>query len=260
MKATIIKTEGIVQGTDFMRYGKNKAYFKVKKAGNVNSRVSFSTISVSQPIVVKLHGGVFESNFDTHVGTETEITVANTSIGYIWYISPDTEIIEIDNIENIKILNIKNTFGAGIIGDDENSALQLYASKNITELESITVSGDITDILKHNQNLSVFTSAVNCYGDLSYIGDTITQLNLDSSNKFTWTGNKNCTSTFNCTQLYFADSASIDLFLNDMAGLTVRGTTMKIWGTRTSASDTAVQTLVSNGISLFINGTQITNE
>lgn len=260
MKATIIKTEGVVQGTDFMRYGKNKAYFKVKKAGNVNSRVSFTTISVSQPIVIKLHGGVFESNFDTHVGTETERTVTATTAGIIWYISSDTEIVEIDNIENIKIINIKNTFGAGSIGDDENSTLQLYTCKNITELESITVSGDITEILKNNQNLSVFTSVVNCYGDLSYIGDTITNLDLDSSNKFTWTGNKNCTSTFNCKSLYFTDSASIDLFLNDMAGLTVRGTTIKIWGTRTAASDTAVQTLVSNGISLYINGTQITNE
>lgn len=260
MKATIIKTEGIVQGTDFMRYGKNKAYFKVKKAGNVNSRVSFATISETKPIVVKLHGGVFESNFDTHVGTETEKTVTQTAAISVWYISPDTEIVEIDNVENLKILNIKNTFGAGFIGDDENSALQLYASKNITELESLTVSGDITDILKHNQNLSIFTSAVNCYGDLSYIGDTITDLNLDSSNKFTWTGNKNCTSTFNCKSLYFTDSASIDLFLNDMAGLTVRGTTIRIWGTRTAASDTAVQTLVANGISLYINGTQIINE
>lgn len=260
MKATIIKTEGIVQGTDFMRYGKNKAYFKVKKAGNVNSRVSFATISAAQPVVVKLHGGVFESNFDTHVGTETEKTVTATGGGSIWYISPDTEIIEIDNIENIKILHIKNTFGAGLKGDDENSALQLYTSKNITELESLIVSGDITDILKHNQNLSVFSSVVNCYGDLSYISDTITTLRFDNSSRFTWTGNKNCTSTFNCDSLYFADSASIDLFLNDMAGLTIRGTTIKIWGTRTAASDTAVQTLVSNGISLYINGTLITNE
>lgn len=260
MKATIIKTEGIVQGTDFMRYGKNKAYFKVKKAGNNNSRVAFATISESKPIVVKLHGGVFESNFDTHVGTETERTVTSTVAGTVYYISPDTEIVEIDNIENLKTLNIKNTFGAGIIGDDENSALQLYVSKNITELESLTVSGDITDILKHNQNLSIFTSAVKCYGDLSYIGDTITKLALDSSNKFTWTGNKNCTSTFNCDAIYFVDSESTDRFLNDMASLPVRGTTIKIWGTRTAASDTAVQTLVSNGISLYINGTQITNE
>lgn len=260
MKATIIKTEGVVQGTDFMRYGKNKAYFKVKKAGNFNSRISLATISASQPIVIKLHGGVFESNFDTHVGTETERTVTTTTGGSsVFYISPDTKIVEIDNTESIKILNIKN-ISEGLKGDDKDSALQLYTCKNITELESITVSGDITKILKNNQNLSILSAAVNCYGDLSYIGNTITSLNLDSSNKFTWTGNKNCTSTFNCSMIYFADSASIDLFLNDMAGLTVRGTTIKIWGTRTAASDTAVQTLVSNGISLYINGTQITNE
>lgn len=259
MRATIIKTEGIVQGTDFMRYGKNKAYFKVKKGGNFNTRVAFAVIGESKPIVVKLHGGTFESQFDTHVGTETEKTITKTS-NISYYISPDTEIIEIDNIKNIKILNIKNTYGKGSIGDDENSTLQLYSCKNITELESLTVSGDITDILKNNQSLSILSSVVNCYGDLSYISDFITNLNLDSSNKFTWTGNKNCTSTFNCYSIYFADSTSIDLFLNDMASLTVRGTTIKIWGTRTSASDTAVQTLVDKGISLFINGIQITNE
>lgn len=259
MKATIIKTEGIVQGTDFMRYGKNRAYFKVKKAGNNNTRAAFAAINESKPLVVKLHGGVFESNYDTHVGTETEITIGTTS-GLTNFISPDTEIIEIDNIKNIKILNIKNTYGEGLVGDDENSVLQLYACKNITALEGIVISGDITDILKNNQNLSIITDVVNCYGDLSYIGNSITNLYFNSSNKFTWTGNKNCTSTFNCNSVYFADSASIDLFLKDMAGLTVRGTTIKIWGTRTSASDTAVQTLVDKGISLFINGTQITNE
>lgn len=259
MKATIIKTEGIVQGTDFMRYGKNRAYFKVKKAGNFNARAAFGPINELKPIVVKLHGGVFESNYDTHVGTETEKTIYKF-VGEVYYISSDTEIIEIDNIENIRILNIKNTNGAGIECDDESSTLQLYACKNIIELESLTVSGDITDILKNNQNLSILSSGINCYGDLSYIGNSITNLYFDRSNKFTWTGNKNCTSTFNCNSVYFADSASIDLFLKDMAGLTVRGTTIKIWGTRTSASDTAVQTLVDNGISLFINGTQITNE
>lgn len=256
MRATIIKTEGVVQGTDFMRYGKNKLYIQVKKGGDVNALMSLSGVDRNVSKII-LHGGVFETTSSSTSGTESEKLILNTDT--VAYISPNTEVIEITELSNLKKFNIKNTYGLGLLLNQDNTIEQFCQCSSLIALEGPLISGEITETIKNNQGLQYFMPEGVCYGDLSYIGDSTVTVTGGDESVYTWSGNKNCSSTFSCDKLHFADSASIDRFLNDMAALTVRGTSIKIFGERTSASDTAVATLVTNGITLFINGTRITN-
>ena len=132
---------------------------------------------------------------------------------------------------------------------------KLTGLSNIPSVNNTKVTGDISVYknTKVNQLLFVGTSV---YGDLSVLPNNVLWVQGRNTGTFTWTGIKNRT---NILALEYCKCDKIDALLNDMATLEAKFIDEKIWhktisliGTRTSASDAAVQTLQSKGYTVSI--------
>ena len=130
----------------------------------------------------------------------------------------------------------------------------------LTQIPSINrtgVTGDIA-VYKNANTKTLQLLGTRVYGDLSVLPNSIlwVQADINTTGTFTWTGIKNRTDILaveNCK------CNKIDAFLNDMATLEAKFLGEQIWyktisliGTRTSASDAAVQTLQSKGYTVSI--------
>lgn len=119
------------------------------------------------------------------------------------------------------------------------------------------VTGDIA-VYKNADFKSLQLLGTSVYGDLSVLSNNIlwVQADINTTGTFTWTGIKNRT---NILAVENCKCNKIDAFLNDMATLEAKFGGEQIWyktisliGTRTSASDAAVQTLQSKGYTVSI--------
>ena len=130
---------------------------------------------------------------------------------------------------------------------------------SLTEIPSVAntkVTGDISVYKKTKYNSLQFVGT-SVYGDLSVLPNNVLWVRGDSNTgTFTWTGIKNRT---NILALENCKCNSIDTLLNDMATLEAKFGGEPIWyktisliGTRTSASDAAVQTLQSKGYTVSV--------
>ena len=126
---------------------------------------------------------------------------------------------------------------------------------DIPDISYTKVTGDISVYrnTKVNQIRLVGTSV---YGDLSVLPNNVLWVQGRNTGTFTWTGIKNRT---NILALEMCKCNNIDALLNDMATLEAKFVGEQIWyktisliGTRTSASDAAVQTLQSKGYTVSI--------
>ena len=126
---------------------------------------------------------------------------------------------------------------------------------DIPDISYTKVTGDISVYrnTKVNQIRLVGTSV---YGDLSVLPNNVLWVQGRNTGTFTWTGIKNRT---NILALEKCKCNNIDALLNDMATLEAKFVGEQIWyktisliGTRTSASDAAVQTLQSKGYTVSI--------
>lgn len=129
----------------------------------------------------------------------------------------------------------------------------------LTDIPSVLntkVTGDIS-VYKNTKTNQLQFKGTRVYGDLSVLPNNILWVQGDSNTgTFTWTGIKNRT---NILALEKCKCNNIDAFLNDMATLEAKFIGDYIWyktisliGTRTSASDAAVQTLQSKGYTVSI--------
>lgn len=164
------------------------------------------------------------------------------------------DISNLKNCTNLKALSITSSIVTGDIASLKNI-------KNITSLGvvSCSVSGDITalDLSKiTNRILSVYGSD-NFSGDLGKIDDNILYVvGTSGKSKFTWTRGSARTKILACMDI-FCDK--IDDMLIDMsemeaefANSNVLYKNIKLIGSRTSASDNAVQSLQSKGYTVTI--------
>lgn len=152
------------------------------------------------------------------------------------------------NITNIYLFNTQVTGDISVLGT-------LTRLTDIPDISYTKVTGDISVYrnTKVNQIRLVGTSV---YGDLSVLPNNVLWVQGRNTGTFTWTGIKNRT---NILALEKCKCNNIDALLNDMATLEAKFVGEQIWykiisliGTRTSASDAAVQTLQSKGYTVSI--------
>ena len=129
---------------------------------------------------------------------------------------------------------------------------------SLTEIPNVTgtkVTGDIS-VYKNTKSKQLQFEGTSVYGDLSVLPNNVLWVQGRNTGTFTWTGIKNRT---NILALEKCKCNNIDAFLNDMATLEAKFVGEQIWyktislfGTRTSASDAAVETLQSKGYTVSI--------
>jgi hypothetical protein len=117
------------------------------------------------------------------------------------------------------------------------------------------VTGDIS-VYQNTKVTQIQLVGTSVSGDLSVLPNNVLWVQVRNTGMFTWTGIKNRT---NILALEQCKCDKIDAFLNDMATLEAKFVGEQSWyktisliGTRTSASDAAIQTLQSKGYTVSI--------
>lgn len=133
---------------------------------------------------------------------------------------------------------------------------KLTGISDIPSVFNTKVTGDIS-VYKNTKVTQLRFVGTSVYGDLSVLPNNVLWLQGNNKGPFTWTGIKNRT---NILALASCKCDKIDALLNDMATLEAKFAGEDSWfkiisliGTRSSASDSAVQTLQSKGYTVSIN-------
>lgn len=180
--------------------------------------------------------------------TLTKLNISGTNVS--------GDIAAINNLTNLTLLSLS---GTNVIGDI--ASLKSLAALTKLNISSTNISGDIANIYFALSGTTKEFSVAYCNnlsGNLASLPNNI--LFFDSfkgNSKFTWKKGSSRTNILACSNLH---CANIDDMLNDMANMTasfagqeVYYKTIDLIGTRTSASDAAVQTLQSKGYTVSIN-------
>ena len=164
---------------------------------------------------------------------------------------------DIANLKDLTALTSLNLNGTNVTGDIANlKGLTALTSLNISET---ALRGDISNIyftLNKSKELNIPTCD-NLTGDLASLPNNILFINnRGGKSKFIWKRRSTRTNILACNNIY---CANIDDMLNDMANMTASFVSESVYhkainliGTRTSASDAAVQTLQSKGYTVSI--------
>lgn len=208
---------------DSLKYSKNLSniYFSAAKnvSGNISSLKDLSSINYLVLAGTSVTGDV------SYLKDLTKITYI---LLYDTFISGDLS--NFKNMTNLKVLGITNTL---ISGD-------LSSLKNLSSL-----SGSLS-----------FSAKQTATGDLAVVPNGILWVQVSPSNPtLTWTS----TSRTNILAMENVRCNNIDKLLNDMSALEAKFMGEQTWyktisliGTRTSASDAAIQTLQSKGYTVSI--------
>ena len=131
---------------------------------------------------------------------------------------------------------------------------------NITELQNIILSANVTgdiSVFRNNTRLISLNAynTIGINGDLAVMPETFKTINLNGNCQLTWSTRK---STANIISILGSPKIdNIDKMLQDQANCVVPSSTsekiIKVAGTRTSASDEAVQILQNKGYTITIN-------
>ena len=189
---------------------------------------------------------------------------------------------DIANLKNLTALTKINLYGSQVTGDIANlkdltalTKINLYGTqvtgyianlKDLTALANIDLSGsqvtgDIAAFTNMSElkelRLNVPTSLV--LGELSSLPTKLLFYSANRANKFTWNNTRSISYSIVALENVVLGE-SVDKALNDLASCTNKNTdsnpswykVINIIGTRTSASDTAVQALQSKGYTVSI--------
>ena len=207
----------------------------------------------------------FEANIDKEVFVSNEncyISVNKYLLLKVYAINGETKSVCYFSINDLKYsskVNIIYSLNSQVTGDIANL-------KNLTALTSINLSnsqvtGDIAAFTNMSElkelRLNVPTSLV--LGELSSLPTNLLFYSANRANKFTWNNTRSISYSIVALE-YVALSESVDKALNDLASCTNKNTdsgpswykVINIIGTRTSASDAAVQTLQNKGYTVKI--------
>ena len=166
---------------------------------------------------------------------------------------------DIANLKNLTALTNINLSGSQVTGDIANLK-DLTALANI-DLSGSQVTGDIAAFTNMSElkelRLNVPTSLV--LGELSSLPTKLLFYSANRANKFTWNNTRSISYSIVALENVVLGE-SVDKALNDLASCTNKNTdsnpswykVINIIGTRTSASDTAVQALQSKGYTVSI--------
>ena len=278
-KCLITKLNGSVSNDKLLKLGEMRFYFKKEdKYSNVlNHGIS---LTFAENTTISVVGGNFvdktdSSNLGTTLsfdaGVEKSIFVSNENC----YISVNKYLLL-----NISAVNGENKTVCYFSIDDlkySSKIISIYSLspqttgdianlKNLTALTSLDltnsqVAGDIAAFTNMSElkelRLNVPTSLV--LGELSSLPTKLLFYSANRANKFTWNNTRSISYSIFALE-YVALSESVDKALNDLASCTNKNTdsnpswykVINIIGTRTSASDTAVQALQSKGYTVSI--------
>ena len=166
---------------------------------------------------------------------------------------------DIANLKNLTALTKINLYGTQVTGYIANLK-DLTALANI-DLSGSQVTGDIAAFTNMSElkelRLNVPTSLV--LGELSSLPTKLLFYSANRANKFTWNNTRSISYSIVALENVVLGE-SVDKALNDLASCTNKNTdsnpswykVINIIGTRTSASDTAVQALQSKGYTVSI--------
>lgn len=165
---------------------------------------------------------------------------------------------DISNLQNLTALTSLDISNTKVSGDIAN--LQNLTALTKLFINNTQISGDITNIYFALRGTTKEFNVADCNnlsGDLASLPNNILFLNSARGNsKFTWTRGSSRTNILACANLH---CTNIDDMLNDMANMTASFAGQEahyknigLVGTRTSASDAAVQTLQSKGYTVSI--------
>ena len=135
----------------------------------------------------------------------------------------------------------------------------IAALGNLTKLAQISlsntqVSGDIAVLGNFNELQEINFHNTQVSGDIAVLPRNILRVYLNKNNNVTWSTRPSSYSIFSLEGANLGDS--VDKMLINMANCTNKTTTsnnkISVFGTRTSASDAAVQTLQSKGYTVSI--------
>lgn len=152
-------------------------------------------------------------------------------------------------LRNLELASSQVTGDIAVLG-------KLTGLSDIPNIANTKVTGDIS-VYKNTRTNQLQFVGTRVYGDLSVLPNNVLWVQGGrTTGTFTWTGIKNRT---NILALENCKCNNIDTLLNDMATLEAKFVGEQIWykiisliGTRTSASDAAVQTLQSKGYTVSI--------
>ena len=200
---------------------------------------------------------VYLSNGDYEivVSEKYSLTQVGTYITTSWKKYKGKLSFDIDSLKyspNISFLALADTQVTGdiaVLG-------KLTGLIHLPSIYNTKVTGDIA-VYKNCDFKELRVIGTSVYGDLSVLPNNVLWVQAHrTTGMFTWTGIKNRT---NILAVQSCKCDKIDAFLNDMATLEAKFVDEQIWykaisliGTRTSASDAAVQTLQSKGYTVSI--------
>jgi hypothetical protein len=216
-----------------------------------------------------------KANYNGNLSFDIESLKYSTSITYLYFANTSIsgDISALNNLTALTGIDLTNIKVCGDISALNNlTALtnfragntningDIKALKNLTSLTNINftntnISGDISNLKNLTKVIKMeFKNVTGLTGDMGTLPDNILFF-TGGSGMFTWT-------TSSRTYILATEMArcnKIDDMLNDMAAKTAKFAGDEVWyksisliGTRTSASDAAVQTLQSKGYTVSI--------
>ena len=278
-KCLITKLNGSVSNDKLQKLGEMRFYFKKEdKYSNVlNHGIS---LTFAENTTISVVGGNFvdktdNSNLGTTLSFEADVNknifVSNENC----YISVNKYLLlnisavdgedktvcyfSIDDLKYSSKINNIYSLSSQVTGDIANLK-NLTALTNIN-LSSTQVTGDIAAFTNMSElkelRLNVPTSLV--LGELSSLPTKLLFYSANRANKFTWNNTRSISYSIVALENVVLGE-SVDKALNDLASCTNKNTdsnpswykVINIIGTRTSASDTAVQALQSKGYTVSI--------
>lgn len=279
-KCLITKLNGSVQNDSLLRIG--EFCIKVSKVESPTANSQRFVVNNSKDAQLRIIGDGYFTNetlsenkgkaLNITANTETTVYLSNgdyeivvsekyslTQVGTYtrtsWLEYKGKLSFDIDSLKyspNISFLPLSNTQVTGDIAVFG----KLTGLTKVPDINYTHVTGDIA-VYKNTKFTSLNLLGTSVYGDLSILPNNVLWVQArKTTGMFTWTGIKNRT---NILAVESCKCDKIDAFLNDMATLEAKFADEQTWyktisliGTRTSASDAAVQTLQSKGYTVSI--------
>lgn len=215
--------------------------------------------------------GVYVSNNDGYLCIMNKYSLQKMQLDPIYNVEDVRHENRIVDIEQLKFsngltsLNLINSNSFGdldyIKGLTNLSDISVYNSKitgNLSSLKNLTklvkielgeVYGDINNLSQLSNLGYIFFNKGNQYGDLALLPANVT--NIECIGSFSWSKRAASAKTFSIKGN--VEMTDIDNMLKDQAACVKSSSgVIQVIGTRTSASDDAVQTLQSNGYTVSV--------
>lgn len=270
IQCLVTKLKGKVNDSSLLKLGEMRLSINKDITPEESTR-SLRVIFKKSTVLEALDGYFTDANFSNNLGKTSNClaTVQNTFIvsnedctislnkyllqnirrnGYIKKMQLSFDIADL-KYSSLTSIYLPNTQVSGDI-----AALGNLTNLTKLDLSNTKVSGDIAALKNLTLLTSVVLSNTQVSGDIAVLPENILIVYFSKNNNVTWSTRPSSYSIFSLIGANLGDS--VDKMLINMANCTNKTTTsnnnISVFGTRTSASDAAVQTLQSKGYTVSI--------